>query len=503
MILPLSSVVSQYIGVGTFITGLILLYFGYVTYGSFVERVLAPDDRKTPALRLSDGVDYVVLPRWKNMLIQLLNIAGVGPVIGVIAGIKFGSIVFILIPIGNIIGGAVHDFISGMASLRNRGCNLPSFIKITLGDGFYRVFSIFMSLMLLLVVAVFINVPAHLLDTAITPHDSTFWFWVFLIFLYYIIVTMFPVDKIIGRFYPIFGGVLLVGSVALLFSLLFRCFNDPAILLESGNFVDLKSQFLKNHPILPCLFVTIACGIISGFHATQSPIIARTMKSEREARSSFYGMMVLEGVIAMIWAGAALVVYNKFLLCSDPSLFWEKNPNDVLPIITEDFLGKGLGVITVLAVVILAVTSGDTAMRSLRLSIAEMLNVNQKALKNRFIICLPLILVIGILLWWSNLDSASFGKLWNYFAWANQVLAATTLGACCVWLYAQKRSGWIAVIPCSFMTFIVVSFILWTSEVHKGPAGFGLDLRLSYILGVIVAIIFTLWCVVRGKKLEK
>lgn len=479
-----------------FSVGLLLLLVGYYTYGRFVERVLEPDDRETPAVKYSDGVDFVVLPQWKNMLIQLLNIAGVGPVIGVIAGIKFGSIVFLIIPIGNIIGGATHDFISGMASLRNRGTNLPNFIKLTLGTAFYRFFAVFMIFLLLLVVAVFINIPANLIDSFF-PNTSLFWVAVGAIFAYYIAATMFPVDKIIGSFYPFFGALLLIGSAALMVAIFVRGFADPAILTESSAFLDLKKDFLSNNPLIPCLFVTIACGILSGFHATQSPIIARTMKSEREARASFYGMMVVEGVIAMIWAAGAMALYNYA-----PEL-WKKAPADVLPAITSHFLGGGLGTITVVAVIILAVTSGDTAMRSMRLSLAEMLGVNQKPFLNRLVISAPLVAIVALLLWWSNTDASTFGKLWNYFAWGNQTLAAFTLGGCCVWLYGKKKQGLIAAIPGLFMTFIVLSFILWTSKAHKGPAGLGLDLHLSYAVAAILTVVYIAWCIRRGIKYSK
>ena len=544
MSLFLLGAAASYSGVATFVVGLLLLIVGYMTYGRFVEKTLGPDDRQTPALKYNDGVDYIVLPHWKNMLIQLLNIAGIGPVIGVIAGIKFGAIVFILIPIGNIIGGATHDFIAGMASLRNRGGNLPGFIKMTLGTAYYRFFSAFMIFLLLLVVAVFINVPANLINSSLIPRSKDnaqllivdeeiqgegevldksaadgqekssssvkeqpvqknyFWTAVLAIFLYYVFATMFPVDKIIGRLYPIFGAVLLLGSLALLVALLAKGLKDPTILLESEAFKTAKEGFLAYNPIVPCLFVTIACGILSGFHATQSPIIARTMKSEREARSSFYGMMVVEGVIAMIWAGAAHAVYNRYLAVN-PEFWSTKTANDVLPIITNDFLGAGLGTITVLAVVILAITSGDTAMRSMRLSLAEMLNIDQKRIVKRIAICVPLIVVVTFLLLWSNQDKASFGKLWNYFAWGNQVLAASTLGAGCVWLYGRKRAGWISALPCFYMTFIVVAYILWTSPEHKGPQGLGLDLTLSYLIGLFVSIVFVFWCVVRGKAIGK
>ena len=503
-----------------FSCGLLILVVGYYFYGRFVEKILSPDDRETPAVKYRDGVDFMVLPHWKNMLIQLLNIAGVGPVIGVIAGIKFGEIVFLIIPIGNIIGGATHDFVSGMASLRNRGTNLPNFVKMTLGAPFFHFFSFFMAFLLLLVVAVFINIPASLIDNVFFPKTSCFWIAVTLIFLYYIVATMFPVDKIIGSLYPIFGGLLLLGSAVLMVALFVSGAKDPSLLCESTQFSELKNAFLVNNPIIPCLFVTIACGILSGFHATQSPIIARTMKSERQARSSFYGMMVVEGVIAMVWAAGALAIYNLF-----PEL-WSQAPAKVLPKITTHFLGQSLGSITVVAVIILAVTSGDTAMRSLRLSLAETFRINQKPFVNRFIICLPLIAIVALLLIWSNRDAASFGQLWNYFAWGNQTLAVFTLGGCCVWLYAQKKQGWIAAIPGVFMTFIVLTFILWTSVEHKGPVGLGsvissfylwitgvndgfelsgkgLDLSESCIYSAIIAVLYIGSCIRRGIVFSK
>ena len=462
-----------------FLFGIVALVAGYFIYGRIVEKILAPDDRKTPAIASYDGVDYVQLPHWKNMLIQLLNIAGVGPVIGVILGIKFGAIVFLLIPLGNVLGGAVHDFVGGMMSLRNNGANLPKLINMNLGKGYYRFFSWFMIFLLFLVVAVFVNVPANLINL-LTPTDELFWVSVTAIFLYYIVATLFPVDKIIGRIYPLFGGMLLVGTVVIFVALLAEGISNPAIFTESEAF----KAGLITQPIIPCLFVTIACGIMSGFHATQSPIIARTMRSERQARSSFYGMMILEGIIAMIWAGAGMAIYNMF-----PNLMAE-NPNNVLYYITDYFLGAGMGAVAIIAVIILSITSGDTAMRSMRLSLAEMLNIDQKLFYKRLLLCLPLIAIIAALIWWSNLSAATFGKLWNYFAWGNQVLAASTLLAATAWLIAQGKNYVITLIPGAFMTFIVSSFILWTSPAHGGPMGRGWELIPAYIAaGVITALL--------------
>ena len=463
-----------------FLLGIVFLILGYFTYGKFVERLLAPDDRPTPAQTLADGVDFVTLPHWKNMLIQLLNIAGVGPVIGVILGIKFGEIVFLIIPIGNLLGGAVHDFLSGMMSLRNNGANLPTLIRQNLGPTYARFFNVFMLFLLLLVVAVFINIPAQLITGMIPAGTLQHGFWICVagIFVYYVAATLFPVDKIIGKVYPIFGALLILSSLAIFGALLIAGFKQPELLTETESF----RAGMFQQPVLPMLFVTIACGILSGFHATQSPIVARTMRSERQARSTFYGMMVLEGVIGMIWAAGGMAIFNLF-----PELM-AKAPAVALNQITTHFLGNFLGGFTVLGVVVLAITSGDTAMRSLRLSLAELLQINQVNLRNRVLLCLPLIAVVALLLWWSNQSAATFNQLWNYFAWGNQVLGASTLMAGAVWLLRQKKNPLPALLPGMFMTFIVLTYILWISPAHGGPFGLGLKLEYAYLIAGAIAV---------------
>ena len=469
--------------------GMGLLIAGYCVYGKMVEKILGPDDRPTPATRYADGVDYVVLPHWKNMLIQLLNIAGIGPVIGVILGIKFGPVVFILIPLGNIFGGAVHDFVGAMMSMRADGANLPTLIRSNLGRPVYGIFAVFMSLLLILVVAVFINVPANLINDLLPKAD---WFWavVIAIFLYYIAATLFPLDKIIGRIYPIFGLMLLVGTVIIFFAILLRHAENPTSFMVVND--GFKAGMIKQ-PIIPCLFVTIACGILSGFHATQSPIVVRAMETERNARATFYGMMVVEGGIAMIWAAAALALYTAM-----PETM-ALNGTAALGKITDSFLGSGLGAVTVIAVVVLAVTSGDTAMRSLRLSLAEMFHLSQKPIANRLLLCAPLIVIISAILYWSNKDAKSFNVLWNYFAWGNQVLAAFTLMAGTVWLYSLKKNFWITLLPGMFMTFVVLTFILWTAPDRGGPIGFGLPLTLSYEIAGAVSLLVTVAVLLRGR----
>ncbi len=469
-----------------FFGGILALVAGYFTYGRVVERVLGPDERATPAVADADGVDYVPMAQWKNMLIQLLNIAGVGPVIGVIIGIKFGWVCFWIIPLGCILGGAVHDFVAGFMSMRNRGANLPTLTTLSLGKYFSNAYAVFLIFLLLLVVAVFINIPANLAEQLIAPAPGVntwvLWGCTGAIFLYYIVATLFPVDKIIGRVYPIFGGILLLGSFAILISLAWAAFQNPALLTETEGF---KAGMFKNQPIIPCLFVTIACGIISGFHATQSPIVARTMISERQARATYYGMMILEGIIAMIWAGAGMAIFNLF-----PELM-AKAPTLALTECTKHFLGSWMGSVTILSVMVLAITSGDTALRSLRLTLAEMLHVPQRQFLLRFLLSLPLIGATALILWWSNQSATTFNWLWKYFAWGNQILSACTLMVCTVWLMRQGKTPWLTLLPGAFMTFIVTSFILWSDPSHAGcPYGLNLPMNIAYA----IAGIFTFFC---------
>ena len=477
-----------------FLGGILFLIVGYFVYGRIVERIFAPDDRPTPAVANPDGVDTMPLPLWKNNLIQLLNIAGVGPVIGVILGIKFGKIALLIIPLGCLFMGAVHDFAGGMMSIRSGGANLPVIVRKYLGKWYSSVFSWFMVVLLLLVVAVFINIPANLIDKTLLPNVSFFWWAVGGIFAYYVVATLFPVDKIIGRVYPLFGALLIVGSVAIFVALLCAAFKRPEILSDCEAFADFKAA----SPLFPCLFVTIACGMISGFHATQSPIVARTMVSEREARKTFFGMMIAEGVIAMIWAAAALAIYNI-----DSANIKLAGPV-VLGNITSHFLGPWMGGVTIFAIIVLAVTSGDTALRSARLGISEMFMINQISLARRILTCLPLIVIVAALLWWSNRDSKSFANLWNYFAWGNQLLSATTLMAGSVWLLREGRkfASLVTLIPGMFMTAVVSSFILWTPGTGGQPWGLipgGLSLGLSITIGAATSVVFAAYAIVRGK----
>ncbi|MBE6364812.1 MAG: carbon starvation protein A [Lentisphaerae bacterium] len=477
-----------------FLAGLGILIVGFLLYGKIVKAVLQPDDRKTPAVTDADGVDFMVLPNWKNMLIQLLNIAGIGPVIGVIGGILFGDVVFIIIPIGCVLMGAVHDYVAGMMSMRHKGANLTELVRLTSGKHIYRIFSAFLILALLLVVAVFINIPAALSAGLTGGGNKAFYWSVALIFAYYVCATLFPVDKIIGRVYPIFGAVLLLGTAALFISLMFSAGQDSSLLAESEEFRSKMFTAAGNKPIIPMLFVTIACGILSGFHATQAPIVARTIKSEKQGFGVFFGMMIAEGFIAMVWAAGALAVYNKF-----PELIGT-NANGVLATITNTFLYGNLSTVVVISVIVLAITSGDTAMRSLRLSMAEMFHIDQKPVVPRLLLVAPLIVLTMILLYWSNANSDSFQKLWTYFAWSNQVIAAFALLAGSIYLFSIKRPAFITVIPGAFITFVVTTYILWVDPSKGGPVGLGLDLSDAYMISGFLTLIVFVWAKFRGQE---
>jgi carbon starvation protein CstA len=487
----------------TFLIGVAILILGYFTYGKFVERVFGPDDRKTPALANPDGVDRVPMPHWKNVLIQLLNIAGIGPVIGVILGIKFGAIVFILLPLGNVLGGAVHDYFSGMISMRNNGYNVPALSRKFLGKGPAKLVMTLISVALILVGAVFTTTPAALVNTPILvgSHVSPtlFWIAVVCIFAYYFISTFFPIDKIIGRIYPIFGALLILASLAIFVGIV------PNLnVLDEFCFNDIMSNFHKHpagQPIIPMLFVTIACGIISGFHSTQSPLVARTEVTEKTGRQTFYGMMIIEGLIGMIWAAGGMFIYHQM-----PELLTGASGVKVLSVLVSTVIPWApISILVVVGVIILAITSGDTSLRSLRLTVAELTGLEQTSVKNRLLLTVPMFALCAVIIFWSNMNPEGFNILWNYFSWSNQLMAVCSLCVATVYLRSKKKNFWIALIPCMFMTFITADYILWVSpENLKGaPLGFGLDYKTALVIALHDAAILGFFLCVRGKELTK
>lgn len=453
----------------TFLFGIALLIAGYFTYGKFVERVFGvKDSRQTPAYTHQDGVDYLPMKTSKNSLIQLLNIAGVGPIFGPIMGALYGPVAFIWIVIGCIFAGAVHDYLTGMISIRNRGAHLPELAGKFLGNVMKHVVNAFAVLLLLLVGTVFVTSPATLLN-GLMDGAVSIGFILAAIFIYYLLATFLPIDKVIGRFYPIFGALLLISAVGVGVMLVVTGASIPELTLANLH--------PDNAPIFPLLFLTISCGALSGFHATQTPIISRTTQNERNGRKIFYGMMIAEGIIAMIWAAAAMSLFNgpvglKELLASG-------GPAAIVSEASTLLLGAVGGTLAVLGVIILPITSGDTAFRSARMIIADYFNIAQKKLLNRIWIALPLFAISFAL---TKID---FTLLWRYFSWANQSTAVIALWVGAMYLYVARKNYWIAAVPAMFMTMATMTYIL------NAGIGFGLSLKYAYAGASIISIVIT------------
>ena len=465
---------------------LVALVLGYLVYGAVMERVMRPDDRETPAVRMADGVDYVVLPTWKVFMIQFLNIAGTGPIFGAIMGMWFGPASYLWIVLGCIFAGAVHDFMSGMLSLRNDGANLPTLIGKYLGGGTRNVMLVFTVLLLLMVGAVFVYSPALIL--------AGMWgdplMWIIIIFAYYVIATLLPIDKIIGRIYPLFAVALLVMAAGLLVGLLIKMPHLPELWnmgdmsqWTASQVIDGKDMlgvaaFLNKNPIFPCMFITIACGAISGFHATQSPLMARCLKSERLARPVFYGAMITEGIVALIWATVSSYFFyyggwkevvspeqvTEFMaqvqLADGKTLIQYFTAPQVVNLVCSGWLGIVGGTLAVLGVVAAPITSGDTAFRSARLIIAEALHFEQKSMVRRLMISVPLFVASLLLLIWQMENPNGFNVLWQYFGWSNQALSVFTLWMITVYLARNHKAYIITLIPAIFMTVVCTSFLI-------------------------------------------
>lgn len=450
----------------SFLLSIVALLLGYFIYSKIVDKSFGADDSiKTPAVRLEDGVDFVPMPTWKIFLIQFLNIAGLGPIFGAIAGALWGPVAFLWIVLGSIFAGGVHDYFSGMLSVRHDGASIPEVVGKYLGSGFKNFMRGFSVVVLILVGVVFITGPAGLL-AGLTPKQFDKSFWVYVIFAYYVLATLLPIDKLIGRIYPLFGVCLLIMAVGVSGGILLGGYHIPEITLANLH--------PKQLPIWPLMFVTIACGAISGFHSTQSPMMARCITSERQGRSIFYGAMIAEGVVALIWAAAAIAFFG-----STGELATQMNANGgqgwVVSIISNTLLGKVGGALAILGVVACPVTSGDTAFRSARLTIADFLNYKQGPIKNRLVLTIPLF-VIGFVL--TRID---FNVVWRYFAWSNQTLAMIVLWAAAMYLAIKKQFHWIATVPATFMTAVSITYIL------VAPEGFQLSGSIAYPIGLIAA----------------
>ena len=467
----------------TFLVSLLVLVVGYFVYGKLVEKIFAPDPSKiTPAVALNDGVDYVPMKPWKIFTIQFLNIAGLGPIFGAIMGAKFGASAYLWIVLGCIFAGAVHDYLAGMLSLRNNGASLPELIGKYLGMSVQQFTRLFSVVLMVLVGVVFVSGPSGLLQNLTSLHQ--YW-WMIIIFLYYLLASMLPIDKLIGKVYPLFAIALLFVAVGILAVLLIK----QPMLPEITDGLQNTHPSAIDSPIFPMLFISIACGAISGFHATQSPMMARCMTNEKQGRPIFYGAMIVEGIVALIWAAAANVFFAE-------NGMGENNAAIIVNNISTQWLGTVGGVLAILGVVFAPITSGDTAFRSARLIIADIFAIDQTPIKKRLLICVPMFLIaIGILLY-SLSDVEGFNIIWRYFAWANQTLGVITLWALSVWLMRTRRKWhFITLIPAIFMTIIVSLYILIADE--------GLSLHYNPSLAIAIAIALLLTGLFYFKELKR
>ncbi len=458
----------------TLIICTIILLLGYFFYSRYVEKVFGADgNRPTPANTMTDGVDYIPLPWWRVFLIQFLNIAGLGPIFGAVAGAMWGPVAYIWIVLGAVFAGGVHDYFSGMLSVRHNGLSITEIVGIYMGRSvkqFMRVFTVFL---MIIVGAVFIMGPARIL-AGFTPDFNSMTFWVWLIFIYYIVATMLPINKIIGRIYPVFGFALFFMAVALITALLVKGYHMPELTFDTlRNFHSEGSRF----PIFPMLFITIACGAISGFHATQSPLMARCLKNENQGRKVFYGAMITEGVVALIWATISMSIFGGVHELNDIMNEHQGNAAWVVNEISNSLLGRFGAVLALLGVVAAPITSGDTAFRSARLIVADFLKLKQKPIINRLIISVPLF-GIGFLI-----TQIEYSVVWRYFAWSNQTLATIVLWTITVYLVINRKNFWITLVPAVFMTSVISVYIL------LAPEGLNLPGEISYPAGLFVTVV--------------
>ena len=480
----------------TFLISLAALVLGYLVYGRFVERIFAPDDRVTPAVAQADGLDYVAMPYWKVFMIQFLNIAGTGPIFGAIMGAKFGPAAYLWIIFGCIFAGAVHDYFVGMLSMRNGGCDLPELVRRYLGGAASKVLLVFAVFLLIMLGTVFVYSPAEILHGI----SGSTTMWITIIFVYYVVATMLPIDKIIGKIYPLFSFSLLFMAVALMAVLFVKWPALPELWDGLGNMGKAADQASFTDNIFPCLFITIACGAISGFHATQSPLMARCLTSERKGRPIFYGAMITEGLVALVWATVSMWFFydapqpGYAQIGGTVANGLHTSAPVVVNLVCKDWLGIVGGVLAMLGVVAAPITSGDTAFRSARLIIAQALKLSQRAKKNRLYICVPLFAASFAMLVWQMENPDGFNTIWQYFGWANQTLSVFALWTITVYLAREKKPYIITLVPALFMTCVCTTFFM------VSKTALGLPYTVGYGVGATALVVAAVWFAVWFRK---
>ena len=451
----------------TLICALLLLSVGYVVYGRLVERIFRPDERPTPAVAHPDGVDYIPMKTWRVFLIQLLNIAGTGPIFGALLGAVFGPVVFLWIVFGSILGGAVHDYMSGMISLRMDGASISEIVGAYLGGAAKQVMRVFSVVLLVLLGAVFTTSPA-LLIARLTPEWMNAGFWVVVILIYYLLATLLPIDKLIGKLYPVFGVVLLMMAMGIIVGLMAGGYELPELTLTNLH--------PEGRAVWPYMFITVACGAISGFHGTQSPMMARCLTSEKDGRKIFYGAMLSESVIALVWAAAGVAFYGA--TGGLQQALTKLGQSGVVYDISVSLLGAFGGALAIVGVVVCPISSGDTAFRSARLTIADWLHIDQTSLRGRLAVTIPLLAAGAVL------TQVDFDVVWRYFSWSNQTLAMITLWAAAMYLVRRGAKPWhslLCALPATFMSGVSCTYILMAEE------GFRLSRSIAYPAGIVFA----------------
>ena len=482
----------------SFTLSLLALILGYFLYGRFVEKVFGPDNRKTPAIAKADGLDFVVLPNWKVFMIQFLNIAGTGPIFGAIMGAKFGPVAYLWIVLGCIFAGATHDYLSGMLSMRNDGAGLPILVGKYLGKPAKVLMLVFTVLLLTMVGTVFVYSPAEILHSMWGDTQL----WAIIIFIYYIVATMLPIDKVIGKIYPLFAFSLLFMAAALMIWLFLHWPTVPELWTNFYNMGAATEPETWKDAIFPALFITVACGAISGFHATQSPLMARCIKSEKMGRPIFYGAMITEGLVALIWATvASWFFYGEpapgYALIAAATDGFHTSAPAVVNLVCKDWLGLAGAVLAILGVVAAPITSGDTALRSARLIVAEWLKLDQRPIAKRLIICVPLFLCSFGMLLWQVENPDGFNTIWQYFGWSNQTLSVFTLWTLTVYLAREKKPYWVTLIPALFMTTVCSTYLFISKQALQLPE------PLAYSLGGICLLIAIVWFFLWLRKYQR